>query len=373
MPWQFLSILPNVQLQVAIEARHAAIVPPTDERVIALRGQYPNFETFMSRFRTTHGRDVNPAVVLRAPNAVRPRQTEEAMVGLRNCLSVATIVHQAALALLYPGQPRVLYSNTFDFYPWSLDRDNNRMMSITPAAMEIHQVKDFNGQPLPGSPIQAVRHYDIDKPVLSELLAHWDNAYERSRKNGLDRALFRSLNMANSAMAMPAVQGVTIFDYGRQCALWISAFEILAHFDAGKNRADFSAVLDLLEKKPFLSPSLRPRRFTVINRRQPRKVQLPLKLYGLLYLARNAFLHGNPVTVSDLKLKWSGRPILQFAPLLYRCALRNFLDLHFVANEPQDDLAARVRFRFDQHDYEEPQVDVEQAIRLAMTPPNEDD
>jgi hypothetical protein len=84
-------------------------------------------------------------------------------------------------------------------------------------------------------------------------------------------------------------------------------------------------------------------------------------------------LHGNPVTVSDLKLKWSGRPIFQFAPLLYRCALRNFLDLHFVPNEPQGGLEARVRFQFERHDYEESQVDVELAIRLAQTSPNEDE
>jgi hypothetical protein len=372
MAWQFLSILPNLDLQVAIEARHAAIVPAADERVVSLRREHPNLDTFLSRFRTTHGREVSPAVVLRDDEATRPRQTEEAMVGLRNCLSVATLVHQTALDLLYPGRHRVLYSNAFDFYPWSLDRHYDRMMSITPAAMEIHQVKDFSGQPSPGSPIQPVRHYDIDKPVLTELLAHWDYAYERSRKGGLDRALFRSLNMANAAIAMPAVQGLTIFDYGRQCALWISAFEILAHFDAGRNHADLSAVLELLDKKPFLSPSLRPRRYTVRHRGRKRNVQLPMKLYAILYETRNAFLHGNPVTVSDLKLKWSGRPIFQFAPLLYRCALRNFLDLHFVPDERPEGLAARLRLRFDVHDYEEPQVDVEQALRLAKSPPNDD-
>lgn len=373
MPWQFLSILPNLQLQVAIEARHAAIVPPTDERVVALRQQHGNLDTFLGRFRTTHGREVSPAVVLRADNASAARRFEEAMVGLRNCLSVATILHQSALDLLYPGRHRVLFSNAFDFYPWSLDNQCDRMMSITPAAMAIHQVKDFSGQPDPGLAVQSVQLYDVDQPLLSELLAHWDDAYERRRMGDLNRALFRSLNMANSAMAMPAVQGVTIFDYGRQCALWISAFEILAHYDAGRNKADLTAVLQLLGKKPFLMRSLRQRRYSLTYRGQRSKVQLPMKLYALLYGTRNAFLHGNPVTVSDLKLKWSGRPIFHFAPLLYRCALRNFLDLHFVANDPQDGPEARIRFRFDQLDYEEPQADVEQAIGLATTAPNEDD
>ena len=37
MPWLILSILPNIDLRVEIAAEQVAIVPPTDERVVALR------------------------------------------------------------------------------------------------------------------------------------------------------------------------------------------------------------------------------------------------------------------------------------------------------------------------------------------------
>lgn len=372
MVWQLLSIIPNIDLQVAIEATYAAIVPAGDDRVVALRKEHPNLESFLGKFRTAHGQVVNPAVVLRDGDGPPATRSEEAMVGLRNCLSVATVVHQSAHSLLYPGHHRILFSDPFDFYPWSLDRENHHMISITPAMMAIHQVKDFAGQSSPGSPLHRLQWYDVDEPLLLELLARWDVAYGQHRMSDSDRALFRSLNMANSAMAMPAVQGITIFDYGRQCALWISAFEILAHFDAGRNKADLSAVLQLLDKKPLLSRSLRPRRYTVVHRGRRSRVQLPLKLYALLYQVRNAFLHGNPVGVSDLKLAWSGRPIFHFAPLLYRCALRNFLDLRFRPNAVPPDIQGRLAARLDENDFEEAQVDVEQALRLAKTRPADD-
>ena len=239
MSWQLLSILPNVDLRSAIEAQHAAIVPPADDRVAALREEHPTADAFLSKFRTAHGRIVQPAVMLRHENASKARCAGEAMVGLRNCLSVATITHQWALALRYPNGPhRIAFSDAFDFYAWSLGRDYDVMISFTPAIMALHHVDDFVGQPAPGVPIQPLHLSDMDRPLLAELLTRWSRAYQRQRMGASDIALFRSLNMANTAMAMPAVQGATIFDYGRQCALWISAFEILAHFDAGQGRAD---------------------------------------------------------------------------------------------------------------------------------------
>ncbi|WP_242126916.1 hypothetical protein [Sphingobium sp. Sx8-8] len=187
--------------------------------------------------------------------------------------------------------------------------------------------------------------------------------------SAFDRVLFRSLNMANAALAMPAVRGATIFDYGRHCALWISAFEILAHHDSGRNRADLSAVLDLLERKPHWFRQLNARRYTVRHRGRTRRTSLACKLYALLYQVRNDFLHGNPVDNRTLLLKESGRFIGHFAPLLYRCALRNYLDLHYVPPAPLEDQQAREAAQLAAHDYEEPQFDVEQALLLARVSP----
>jgi hypothetical protein len=371
MSWLVLSILPNIDLRVAFAAQQVAIVPPTDERVVALRGAHPNLDQFLGRFTGSHGRAVNPAVMLIDDAAPVSRRSGEAMVGIRNAVAVATVVRQTALQLLYPRGHRILFSDPFDFYPWNLDRDFDRMMSITPASMAIHTVDDFAGQPSPGSPVHTLDRFDLDESLLKEILEHWDAAYANALLSQWDTALFRSLNMASAAMRMPATTGATMFDYGRQCALWISAFEILAHFEFG--RANLGNVFALLAKKRFHMHQLNPKRYRVTHQNRRVSVNLPQKLYERLYRARNDFLHGNPVTISSLQIRESGRLIGHFAPLLYRFALRNFLDLHFVPAVEAVDLQGRLMARFDEHDYEEPQVEAEDALRLARVPPREDD
>lgn len=369
MAWQLFSVLPNLDLQCALEARQCTIAPPHDPRVAVLRAAHPNFDAFLGQFRTTHGREVNPAVMLLDSDAPESRRSTEAMVALRNCVSVSTLLHASALDLLHPGRDRILFSDAFEFYPWTLDTDFKYMTSITPASWAIHQVKTFTGQPLAGAPVQTLRASDVDVALFDQLAVHWDRGFGRRRIPTFDRVLFRSLNMANAALAMPAVRGATIFDYGRQCGLWISAFEILAHHDSGRNRADLPAVLDLLEKKPHWLRKLNARRYTVRHRGQIRRTGLAGKLYAGLYKVRNDFLHGNPVDVRTLLLKESGRFMGHFAPLLYRCALRNYLDLHYVPPVPPKDQEAREAAQDALHDYEEPQYDVETALLLARVKP----
>jgi hypothetical protein len=52
-------------------------------------------------------------------------------------------------------------------------------------------------------------------------------------------------------------------------------------------------------------------------------------IYERLYKARNAFLHGNPVTVETLKLERSGKQVHWFAAPLFRFALTAFLEQRF--------------------------------------------
>jgi hypothetical protein len=82
--WQQLSVLPNLDLQFALEARQCAIVPPHDERVQMLRKAHPNCDTFLSQFGSAHGLHVNPAVILLDDAALASRRGGEAMVALRN-------------------------------------------------------------------------------------------------------------------------------------------------------------------------------------------------------------------------------------------------------------------------------------------------
>lgn len=362
MPWRPLAVLPNIQLAHAIEALPLALVPFEDERLAALRAQHPRFDDFVTRFTTQHETIVRPATLLHEFEGENAQYSSEAMAAFRNAISIATTLRSHVDYLNHGAQHRIMYSDAFEFYPWMLDRDYEYLISLTPAQMALHGVEEFRGQSSAGLPLQNLALHDVDRPLLSAMLDVWRVAYGKGQTT-MGRALFRSLNMANAALAMPAARAALIFDYGRQCALWVSAFEILAHHFAGKGRADFRAVRDLLEARLFLSRTIRPRRYRIKYRSNTENVGLPTKLYMLLYKTRNDFLHGNAVTRSSLLLPWSGRFVGEFAPVLYRCALRNFLGLQPAL--PNVNAAAAAG---DPEIYR--QMDVEDALLRARQPPD---
>ena len=65
-----------------------------------------------------------------------------------------------------------------------------------------------------------------------------------------DNALFRSLNMAFRAAEMPAWNDITVYDVGRSVALWVSAFEILAH-PGPEGDTSMRQVYELIERAPW--------------------------------------------------------------------------------------------------------------------------
>ena len=66
----------------------------------------------------------------------------------------------------------------------------------------------------------------------------------------------------------------------------------------------------------------------MIYHSRPIQTNLAGVIYDRLYGARNAFLHGNEVSVGTLKLG-SGQQAQWFAAPLFRLALTAFLDLRF--------------------------------------------
>jgi hypothetical protein len=362
MPWSPLAVLPNIRLADPIEAAPLALVPFEDARVAEMRAAHENLEVFLTRFTTQHEMPVEPAILIRNHEGENGQYSTEAMVAFRNCISVATTLRSHALYQNYGNQHRIMYSDTFEFYPWMLDRHFEYLINQTPAQMALHQVEEFHGQSDPGLPSQELSTHDIDRTLLAALLNVWTVAYQQRRQSPMQQALFRSLNMANAALAMPATTGALIFDYGRQCALWISAFEILAHHHAGRGRADFDAVQQLLETRQFLSRRTRRRSYRITYRGNTSNVMLPVKLYRLLYQARNDFLHGNAVTLKNLLIPRNQRFVGDFASLLYRCALRNYLEL---GPAPPDVNAAAAA------DDPEPyaQIEVEHALMQALRAP----
>lgn len=171
---------------------------------------------------------------------------------------------------------------------------------------------------------------DFDQPLFDALLARWRRHYLGNRARWSDRALFRSLNMAFHAAALPAGVGVTLFDLGRSVSLWVSALEILSHPRVTK--AGLSTVYPLFERIAYCDQQVGRRQYSAYNLNQKKNVKeprrpLPCWMYGKLYQARNHFLHGNRVSIKTLSPTGVQTGLFWLAPSLYRLALSSFLGL----------------------------------------------
>jgi hypothetical protein len=134
--------------------------------------------------------------------------------------------------------------------------------------------------------------------------------------------------MPYHASAIPYENTSTIYDYGAKIALWVSAFEVLVRSET--ERASCSRDLDLLGIPKFCALNLNKKLYTIqFSKRYKKRGTLPQKLYHMLYLARNDFLHGNPVNVHNCFIKGSDKyyQLTVAAPLIYKVALQSFLNI----------------------------------------------
>ncbi|MEX1060339.1 MAG: hypothetical protein WED13_04900 [Methyloceanibacter sp.] len=327
-------VLPNVTLTDPIDAEIAAVVSPDDARVVRLRDTHRNFEIFLSKFSDAFGVQRRPSVLILRRDSPDPFRSVEALAGLRDAVSLSLIPYNRARELNTPRGHRIAFSNTLSFYPWMIDRNYEHLLMTSFGHLGIHDVNQFSGQSSPEIFPITVGDRDFDKPLLESLLRRWARRYKRARPEWRDLALFRSLNMANQACRLPAVIETTLYDVGRLLALWVSAFEILAH--PGSRDSGLSVVYGLLDGLDFqIERSTHRRYMTYQGRRAQRSRQsLAHWLYGEIYGARNDFLHGNPVTQARLKPRGAQGNLFQYAAPLYRLALTGFLELKFARDMP---------------------------------------
>jgi hypothetical protein len=178
-----------------------------------------------------------------------------------------------------------------------------------------------------------------------------------------DKALFRSLNMANEAGRIPSLAAGVFYDAGRQIALWASAYEILAH-PGGNGQSNFGTVSALLEKVQWLDANLVTAVHT-ISGKPPQQKQLATWICRKVYDARNDFLHGNDVDAAVLNLK--KRPVTDFAACLFRLALTGFLDLYFNSPVPRsEDTEAMGKLSIQQMAFNKFQRAYEDALLTAV-------
>ncbi len=360
--WTPVLALPNLDIRGSLECPYAAIVPPTHARVEQLRAAHPKLTSFLSKFSGQFREQVWPSLLLLRTDAPQSYYTAEAVSAFRDILSVSVVPYARTTRLRFDRANGLSFTNTFQFYPWMLDKQFEEMILMNPAQVHAHLLSEFKGQSFPEQPQASIMGDDIDIPLARELLNRWIERFSGNPVAWKDKALFRSLNMANEAGRIPALVASVFYDTGRSLALWVSAYEILAH-PGGRGQSNFGTVSELLERVKWIDQKLAVAAHRIPGRtaqQKPLAIWVCRKIYDL----RNAFLHGNDVDGDALLL--NGKPVIDFAACLYRLALTGFLDLHFNVETPSaDDAEAFAQFIGQRRDFRKFQSAYEQAIAGA--------
>jgi hypothetical protein len=323
MPWTPIIALPNIDVTCAVESTNGAIMGYHDDRVAALCAENTNLQIFLNGFKDAFGQELAPSLLLLRSDAPASFRRSHAISGLRDALCASAVPYAIAWVLKYRRTSfDPLFSNSFAFYPWTLDRLSDGMHASTPAMLAVHDVNEFAGQANPEIMYRALQQ--VDEPLLGKLLERWEACFSAPEPAEADIALFRSLNMAYHAMQTPFTTAGTEYDTGRLIALWVSAFEIIGH--VGGNDVSSRDVNRVLCGN-------RPRDEWVQTHRCA-------TFHNWLYLriakVRNAYLHGNPQLENLLMLPGAHYDLSKYAAILYRMLLTQFLGLQHELVFPTD-------------------------------------
>ena len=358
--WIPLLIMPNLDMQDAIECEAAAIVGRTHEHVQTIIAEHPNFGLFLSKFHGQFGEEVHPAILMVKADAGTSYFTAEAVSAFRNLVALSVVPLARARRLNYLRAQPLAFSNVFEFYPWMMDKDYDKLVCLTPAVWGIHLLSEFSGQSYPEQSQTSLMESDIDKPLVVELMSRWHKRFSDSGGDRHARALFRSLNMANETARMPGNTAVTFHEFGRSLALWVSSFEILTHPD-GEGEANINTVFAALDEVEWEDKVLGEAKYQTGKRRTMRT--LACHVYERVHSLRNDFLHGNDVDASHLVVGKEERQMIDYAAALYRLALTGALPITFRKDIPS--LTEPVKcghYIADLVTFESPQREYEKAL-----------
>lgn len=342
--WTLIWAMPNLAILHPIETGLAAMAGTDDPRVVREVERYPALGTFFGAFKNEFGVPLSPAVLMLRADAAESIRTVSAIASFRDAVCLSAIPLSLARLLTWSRSVGIQFSDAFDPYPWMMAKGSDgRILALTPALQGVHKVESLQARSAPATGERVLSAHDIDLPLLVAVLKRWDSLYAEGMDDVRDRRLFRALDMARAALRMPGGTDSTLFDQGRSVALWISAFEILAH-DGSTN---LSKVLRLFDSVPWQHDRLKNSDRAVWAGKTRFLTNLAGVIYKRLYDARNHFLHGEPVTNETLKMP-EGRHVLYLAAPLFRLALAAYLGL-----------------RVEEHDLPEGTYDTPYMARLA--------
>lgn len=362
--WIPMFAMPNVQPQNVIEIEGVAFVSVHDQRIKDLRSQYSNYDAYLNKFSDEFGIKLNPSTIMIRDDTPAIYRRVDALGSFRDAISIASISKTWANVLRYgPHMDGPRYSNTFTFYPWLLDKNYDKVATQSIATIGVQEVASMRAQSVAAFSFCHLLPRMMDGALLAELLKRWARRYATDKPHWKDRALFRSLNMANAAANLPAHAEITVYDLGRLVGLWVSAFEILAHPPYGKQNG-FKQVYSLLASTEWRNSWCIEKRYIPYpHKRNTSRSNLPCWIYGQLNGYRNDFLHGNRVTDDHLVTKRSRRAIQSYASVLYRMALASYTGLKWKEKLPKNASSSqRANYEEQQFEFDAHQRDAEAAL-----------
>lgn len=335
--WKLGYVLANLELRESYETTYIAIVPFDDGRLIRMCEASASVNKLVHGFKDQSGRAVKPSALIYRQDAPKKLKSVQAWVSFRNCVALSSILPGWANVEPNSTPSNPLWSDFFDFYPVFPGVDES--LTVFNPALHLYSspTAEFMGMPAPHLR-QPVGPFMKDLTLWSLLLREWEAQYIKPGTENWDRRkLFRSIEMAYRALAVPIKNESGIYDLGVSIALWVSAFEILAH---PKTRlVQQTDVFDLLRQAKWRHSRLRQLRYRVkLSRNNIISVTLAERLYKNLYEARNAFLHGNPIHIKHVRATRRDPKFFlgNVPPVLYRTALMSYLGRKVPTDVPTD-------------------------------------
>jgi hypothetical protein len=315
VPWEFVVAMPAVSLPHAVEAGNTAVVPFADARYQELIAAQPQVRRFLESFRTAFGHRLQPAIVIRDRAAERIQA--EDLAAFRNMIALAAVIKARTDRSVHRfGGQGPVYAGLFELYPVNLAVDAETVMVQTAAEFGMDDdLEHFQGQPDPVYIYPQNVAPELDKVLLSSLVALWLSHPAGEDEGRFRRRIYRSLETAYHALASPFLNLGSQYDHALSLSLWVSAFEILV---ARAGNVSASDVERLIGRVRWSHPALHSDVVESLRGPRPgRPVSRPVQVYERLYKVRNESLHGGVIS-ADLvgnRLEKDEEDPLEPAPL----------------------------------------------------------
>lgn len=356
--WVLIFIIPNLILKESFETEYMAIVPYDDKRLTNIRLNSSSAKNLLNNFKTVTGNKVNPPALIWRKNAPKTVRNNEAIVAFRNSFAISSLLYNCTVSVNSNSVFGPAFSDFFDFYPVTIGKKDS--LHISSPALEAYgpSLDKFYGTIYPHLPYNDFNEAKINDFIADKIIEKWTERFISPGKDTWDtRLLFRSLEMAYQAMTTPFRNNSTIYDYGTNLSLWVSAFEILVHKKPG-DKVGWRQVIEFLGKYRWGPKKLRGNWYNICKDKKKSKTikgNLIQKLYMELNSIRNAILHGNQVTKRHLfPFQNTKRPPLALiVPTLYWVALSIFLPSYKVNKRSVEEIGKAIMESMNNLKYEE--------------------